>query len=76
MTTRTTFIRDNAFWVRRQCPEEEAVRPYPKGPTRLASPQASRPHTGAVSRSLSDFLDPSMSRAGPHPCTIASDQSP
>ena len=76
MTTRTTFIPDNPFWLRRQCPEEEAVRPYPKGLTRLASPQASQRHTAPVRRSLSDFWDPSKSPAGPTRREIASDQSP
>ena len=76
MTTRTTVIPGNPLWLHQQCPEEEALRPYPKGLTRLASPQASRRHTGALSRSLSDFWDPSKSPAGPTRREIASDQSP
>lgn len=76
MTTRTTVIPDNPFWLRRLCPEEEPVRPHSKGPTHLASPQASQRHTEPVSCSLSAFWDPSKSPAGPTQHQIASDQSP
>jgi hypothetical protein len=76
MTTQTTFIPDDPFRLHQPCPKEEAVRPYPKGPTRLASPQASQQHTGAISSSLSDFLDPSMTPAGRARSDTASDQSP
>jgi hypothetical protein len=76
MTARETFILDNLFWLHQRCPEEGAVRPYRKSPPRRASPQASQRHTGAVTRLLSDSLDPSMIQEGPHRCTIVSDQSP
>jgi hypothetical protein len=76
MTTQTTLIPDNAFWLRRQCPEEEPVRPHSKGPTRFASPQSSQRHTEPVSCSLSDFWDPSKSPPGLTHRDITSDQSP
>ena len=76
MTTQATLTPENPFRLRQQSPEEETVRPHSTGPLRLGWAQASQWHTGAAGGSPSDFLGLSTTPAGPHPPTIASDQSP
>jgi len=76
MTMRATSIPDNSFRLYRQCPEEETVRPRPKGPPPFASPQAPQACPAAIGGPPSAFLSSSKSPPGPHRGRVAHNQYP